>query len=60
MDNRSKAQRPPKDWTAAAGRSNSSLIFDNLCHEVEGIILTSGFDLIPGRTDSVARVIVAT
>ncbi len=48
------------DWTVDHnGRSNSSAEFINTCSHVERLIRGSAHDLINGRADSVARLIVA-
>lgn len=49
------------DWTVdpRTGRSNSSPEFERLCFEVERLIRASAFDLIGGRADQVARLIMA-
>lgn len=47
------------DWTVKDGRSNSSPDFQNLVFAVSRLIRDSAHDLISGRTDMVARLIVA-
>jgi dihydroneopterin aldolase len=47
------------DWTERDGRANSSLKFVNLCTAVEKLIRQSAHDLILGRADRVAGLIMA-
>jgi hypothetical protein len=47
------------DWTAKDGRSNSSDKFQELTQEVARIIRNSAFDLIAGRSETVAGLIMA-
>ena len=49
-----------QDWTVDHnGRSNSSAEFINTCSHVERLIRGSAHDLINGRADNVAWLIVA-
>jgi len=47
------------DWTRKGGRSNSSDEFEDIVSHVEGLISDSAHDLIHGRHNAVARLIVA-
>jgi dihydroneopterin aldolase len=49
------------DWTAdpETGRSNSSPLYRSLCHEVEQLIRGDAFNLIGGRADMTAELIMA-
>jgi len=47
------------DWTVKNGRSNSSDLFLRLVKDVKETIKDSAFDLINGRAETVAGVIVA-
>ncbi len=49
------------DWTVnpETGRSNSSEIFNKLCLEVERLIRESAHDIVSGRANNVARLIMA-
>jgi hypothetical protein len=47
------------DWTAQDGRSNSSPEFNRLTEEVARLIRDSAHDLIAGRADRVAELIMA-
>ena len=47
------------DWTAADGRTNSSDAFNRIVDHVERIIRNSAHDLMSGRADTTAAVIVA-
>jgi len=59
-DTRPKAELEYEDWTRGeSGASNSSEEFLKLCAAVEGIIRRSAHFLIAGRSDTVARTIVA-
>lgn len=49
----------PGDWTVKDGRSNSSDDFNHLVKRVEALIRQSGYDLIAGRADRVAGLILA-
>ena len=48
-----------RDWTARGGRTNSSDYFENLIVFVAELIRGSAHDLIAGRSESVARLIMA-
>jgi hypothetical protein len=50
---------PETDWTVKDGRANSSDQFVKLCAVVEKLIRGSAHDLIAGRADSVAGLILA-
>lgn len=54
-------KRPRRDWTVdpATGRSNSSRRFLFLCAEVEALIRGDAFQLIAGRADNTAVLIMA-
>lgn len=48
-----------KDWTAKDGCSNSSELFERLEGEIERVIRTMAHDLIRGRAEIVAGLILA-
>ena len=50
-----------RDWTVdpKTGRSNSSKKYLEICRSIEGVIRKSAYDLIAGRADATARLIVA-
>lgn len=50
---------PLNDWTVKDGRANSSDRFEELVRHVDEIILGAGHDLIHGRSDRVANLIMA-
>lgn len=47
------------DWTQYKGRANSSQEFEDLVTVVDILIRNNGWDLINGRSISVARLIMA-
>lgn len=49
------------DWTVSlvSGRSNDSEEFHRLCKIVEDLIRNSAFDIVNGRSDRVAALILA-
>jgi len=48
------------DWTCDdEGRSNSSEIYQEICRHVENLISGAALDLIAGRADLTARIIVS-
>lgn len=48
-----------KDWTAKDGVANNSDLFHYLSVEIGGLIKNSGHDLLRGRAETVARLILA-
>lgn len=48
-----------RDWTMDGDRTNSSALFLRLVREVERLIRSSAHELISGRADQTARLIVA-